>query len=242
MKAKSEEAETSVLVRILSAVFYAVASIWIMFVNKIVLTNYQFPSYLAVGIGQMLATIVVLDILRLFRVITFAEFSWSIPKKIFPLPALYVLNLMTGLGGTQKLNLPMFTVMRRFSILMTLIGEYFVLGIVAKRSVKFSVFLMILGAIIAAVNDLTFDTFGYSLVLMNDFCTAANGVYMKQKLNAKDLGEYGLLYYNALFMLPFAVSFAIYTGDIEKAISYSNWSDFLFVVLFAFSCVCGFVM
>jgi len=39
---------------------------------------------------------------------------------------------------------------------------------------------------------------------------------MKKKLNSKELGKYGLLFYNSLFMLPFAFLMATYTGDIAK--------------------------
>lgn len=43
-------------------------------------------------------------------------------------------------------------------------------------------------------------------------------------------------------MLPFAFALACYTGDFEQAIQYSEWSDWIFVTLFAFSCVCGFIL
>jgi solute carrier family 35 protein len=45
-----------------------------------------------------------------------------------------------------------------------------------------SVYLMLVGAMIAASDDLTFNWFGYVFLLMNNFCTAAQGVVIKQKL------------------------------------------------------------
>jgi len=136
----------------------------------------------------------------------------------------------------------MFTVLRRFSILMTMILEYFILGVHATFGVQFSVGLMIFGAMIAAMNDLSFDANGYLLILINDVCTAANGVYMKQKLDAKELGHYGLLFYNAAFMLPPALLVAHYTGDLEKALAFEDWWNPWFLSQFLLSCVCGFIL
>lgn len=69
----------------------------------------------------------------------------------------------------------MFTMLRRFSILMTMVAEYWVLNVRQKLSVKISVGLMIFGAIIAALSDLGFNLHGYVFVLLSDFLTAANG-------------------------------------------------------------------
>lgn len=41
---------------------------------------------------------------------------------------------------------------------------------------------MLVGAMIAASDDLTFNWFGYVFLLMNNICTAAQGVVIKQKL------------------------------------------------------------
>ena len=45
-----------------------------------------------------------------------------------------------------------------------------------------SVYLMLIGAMKAASDDLTFNWFGYVFLLMNNFSTAAQGVVIKQKL------------------------------------------------------------
>ena len=76
----------------------------------------------------------------------------------------------------------MFTVLRRFSIWMTMIAEQIFLSIKQPFISQASVYLMVLGAIIAASDDLTFNFFGYAFLTWNNIFTAAQGVVMKQKL------------------------------------------------------------
>ena len=109
--------------RILTALFYGASSFMIMVVNKRVLTNYHFPSFQVLGLGQMVATVLILNIGKMLNIITYPELSTDTFRKIWPLPLMYLGNMVFGLGGTQNLSLPMMTVLRRFSILMTMIGK-----------------------------------------------------------------------------------------------------------------------
>jgi solute carrier family 35 protein len=84
-----------------SALFYAISSIVIVFVNKSVLTVYEFPSAQMLGVGQMCAAISVLGFLKLIGKIEFPDFSMDVPRKIFPLPILYLCNMIFGLKSTQ---------------------------------------------------------------------------------------------------------------------------------------------
>ncbi|KAM5136199.1 nucleotide sugar transporter SLC35D2 isoform 4-T4 [Callospermophilus lateralis] len=228
--------------RVLSALFYGACSFLLVLVNKALLTAYGFPSPIVLGIGQMAATIMILYVSKLNKIIHFPDFDKKIPVKLFPLPLLYVGNHLSGLSGTSKLSLPMFTVLRKFTIPLTLLLETIVLGKQYSLGIVASVFAIILGAFIAAGSDLAFNLEGYVIVFLNDIFTAANGVYTKQKMDPKELGKYGVLFYNACFMIIPTLIISVSTGDLQQATEFNQWKNVLFVTQFLLSCFLGFLL
>ncbi|KFU89930.1 UDP-N-acetylglucosamine/UDP-glucose/GDP-mannose transporter, partial [Chaetura pelagica] len=202
----------------------------------------SFPSPMFLGIGQMAATILILYVSKLNKFVHFPDFDKSIPVKLFPLPLIYVGNHISGLSSTSKLSLPMFTVLRKFTIPLTLLLEIIILGKRYSLSIIISVFAIILGAFIAAGSDLSFNLEGYMFVMLNDIFTAANGVYTKQKIDPKELGKYGVLFYNACFMVVPTVIISFSTGDFQQAAHFQHWTNFLFVFQFLLSCFLGFLL
>ncbi|KAF1523420.1 UNVERIFIED_CONTAM: UDP-N-acetylglucosamine/UDP-glucose/GDP-mannose transporter, partial [Eudyptes pachyrhynchus] len=232
----------SALPRVLSALFYGTCSFLIVLVNKALLSAYSFPSPMFLGIGQMAATILILYVSKLNKIVHFPDFDKSIPVKLFPLPLIYVGNHISGLSSTSKLSLPMFTVLRKFTIPLTLLLEIIILGKRYPLSIIVSVFAILLGAFIAAGSDLSFNLEGYTFVLLNDLFTAANGVYTKQKIDPKELGKYGVLFYNACFMVVPTVIISFSTGDFHQATHFQHWTNVLFVFQFLLSCLLGFLL
>ncbi|KAM4639667.1 nucleotide sugar transporter SLC35D2 isoform 2-T3 [Amazona ochrocephala] len=211
-------AAPSALPRVLSALFYGTCSFFIVLVNKALLSAYSFPSPVFLGIGQMAATILILYVSKINKVVHFPDFDKSIPLKLFPLPLIYVGNHISGLSSTSKLR-------KRYPL-----------------SIVVSVFAIIVGAFIAAGSDLSFNLEGYTFVLLNDIFTAANGVYTKQKIDPKELGKYGVLFYNACFMVIPTVIISFSTGDFQQATHFQHWTNFLFVFQFILSCFLGFLL
>lgn len=228
--------------KISSAAFYGLASFMITVVNKTVLTYYHFPSFLVLSVGQMLAGIVVLYVGRELRLVSFPKMGKDTARKIFPLPLIYLGNMMFGLGGTQALSLPMFAALRRFSILMTMLLELKMLGVRPSIPVQISVYSMIGGALVAASDDLSFTVEGYSYVMITNTLTALNGVMVKKKLESVDIGKFGLMYYNSLFMIGPALVATWILGDLDRALDFPMWANPWFLAQFLLSCVMGFVL
>lgn len=117
------------VMKIGTALFYAIASFFITVVNKSVLTSYKFPSFQFLALSQMITTVVVLFAAKKLGYIKFPNFHFRIFYQIFPLQFIYIGNTVFGLGSTKELSLPMFTMLRRLSIFMTMVGEYVILKV-----------------------------------------------------------------------------------------------------------------
>lgn len=136
----------------------------------------------------------------------------------------------------------MFAALRRFTILMVMLLEIYVLNIRPSNAVKFCVFGMVFGALIAAFDDLAFNLEGYLMVTISNVFSGLNGIYVKKTLTESDLSTYGLMFYSSMLMLVPAVCVTYFVGDFEPVFNFGQWANPLFVIQFILSSVMGFVL
>lgn len=123
-----------------------------------------------------------------------------------------------------------------------MVGEGFLLKRYASFEIKCCVGAMIFGAIVAASDDLAFDLYGYTIILLNDLFTAANGIYVKKKLDSKELGTFGLMFYNCLYCLPVALFMVYQEGKYDEVAEFAGWESMTFCGLYFTSSLLGFVL
>lgn len=102
-----------------------------------------------------------------------------------------------------------------------------------NKGVKAAIGLIVLGSFLAAIEDLSFDLYGYILILSYDFIGALEVVYIKKKLdNLNSLGQVGILYYSVIFnVIPLCILVWI-TGDFAIATKFEGWYDKTFIFWF----------
>lgn len=201
---------------------YAVCSIAIIFVNKLVLTVWKYPYPHVLAFSQFCCTAFILGGLRFLKLVQFdTDF-----KKIWPLSLLYLGNVLFGLSGTHALSIPMFTVFRRTNLLMTIALEWYVLGIVHSRKVWISVALMIVGAIVSADGEIH----GFWLILINNAFTSLLNVLSKKH------DVMGFVFTNSILCAALMVV-AMY--PYANYPSYEHWHEPEFVFVFALSSIMG---
>ena len=155
-----------------SIVLYMTSSFLIIVFNKQILTTYQFPSVAPIMFLQSLLSSIV--------------FATQNPQKpsfdIVPVCIINVANVFFGLNAAGTLNVAMFSALRRISVFMTMLAQWLVFSQTPSKKTAFSIVMMVLGAFIAAADDLTFDFGGYTYVTLNNILTVSSQIATKNTL------------------------------------------------------------
>lgn len=198
------------LQKVAAATFYGISSILVIFTNKAVMTNYKFKYFDVLATVQFLVTSSILLVLVLFKKVEIPMLTFPIFREIMPVTIMFLGNVLCGLGSTKSLSIPMFTALRRFSILLTMVGEWILLKNRPSNDIVISVGLMVGGTLIASLYDLSFDMEGYILVFFNNIFTALNGVYMKKAAVSGKCSKMAVLFYNSLFSAIIMVCYFLF--------------------------------
>jgi hypothetical protein len=96
--------------KLFSIIFYAISSLAVIFINKYILSVYDFPYFNFVAFLQFVSTSFIIGYLVLINRLDVPKISWSIFREVFPISLLFLGNVVCGLGSTRSLSLPMLTV------------------------------------------------------------------------------------------------------------------------------------
>lgn len=218
--------EYSVAFSVFACLFYMITSVSITFVNKAVLSLWNFPHPPTMLLVQLTSIVVILSIARSLGYLQFehwSEFAGETQRKLFVISILYCVNTYIALSALYWMNIPMYTCIKRFTIVLCLIGERLFLGVNFSKEIAGSVLLLTLGTILAGTNDFDFNPFGYFMAGLSCVVQAAWLVIMK-KISlgngaGKTISSTGILFYNSLLSIPFLFCFAAASGDIQQALN-----------------------
>lgn len=105
---------------------YAAVSVAITFVNKIVLSVYQFQFEQTLILAQLLVGSLAIYFLSLLGICRIPTFDYQIAFKALPLSIWFFLYVVTGLGSLRSLTVPTWSALRRLTALCILFLDAFV--------------------------------------------------------------------------------------------------------------------
>lgn len=156
-----------------SIALYMSSSFLIVIFNKMILTHFQFPSVPFLMFWQSFIS----------SIFFYYKLEQRPNRKLVLVCLLNVANIFFGLNAASSLNIAMFTALRRISIMMTLVAQWWFLNRQSTKPIITTVVVMILGSFIAAAADLSFDARGYAFVMTNNLLTAGSQIASKYALD-----------------------------------------------------------
>lgn len=217
----------------------------IIIANKYVLSVYNFNYPGLLTLAHMISSVFFLDLMKSKKLVSYPDFKWDVAYKVLPITVCFLLNIVISAMALRLVNVPMFTTLRRLTLVFVMVTQRFLNKTVPSQGSVISVFVMMLGALIAGWGDLAFDLLGYLLVLINNIATALNLSLMKKiassALGSADESNFGVVYYNSLLSIPMLLVFCLFNdNEFARARSFEFYSDPGFLLAFFSSALMAF--
>ncbi|CAL5205004.1 unnamed protein product [Lathyrus oleraceus] len=240
---------------IFAAISYMSCAVLLVMFNKAALSSYNFPSANFIALLQMVCSCCFLYFLRSRRIISFTAGEAEVisenskifvPLKTlrhtFPIAGSYLLYMLVTMESVRGVTVPMYTTLRRTTVVFTMLVEYMLVGQKYTRSIIFSVGLIVFGAFIAGARDLSFDAYGYAIVFLSNITTAIYLATIARVGKTSGLNSFGLMWCNGIISGPLLFIWTLVQGDLTMTINFPHLLSPGFIVVLLLSCILAFFL
>ncbi|WCJ30307.1 UDP-N-acetylglucosamine transporter UGNT1 [Euphorbia peplus] len=238
-----------------AALSYMSCAVLLVMFNKAALSSFNFPSANVITLFQMISSVSFLYALRRLKLVSFTA-GESLPssdgnttfvslqtlKHTLPLSAAYLLYMLVTMESIRGVNVPMYTTLRRTTVIFTMIMEYFLVRQRYSRQVLGSVGVIIFGVLIAGVRDLSYDFYGYAVVFLANFTTAIYLATISRIGKSSGLNSFGLMWCNGVVCGPVLLFWTFIRGELGMTLNFPHLSSPGFLVVLFFSCSLAFLL
>ncbi|KAI5403744.1 UDP-N-acetylglucosamine transporter ugnt1, variant 3 [Lathyrus oleraceus] len=144
--------------------------------------------------------------------------------------------------SVRGVTVPMYTTLRRTTVVFTMLVEYMLVGQKYTRSIIFSVGLIVFGAFIAGARDLSFDAYGYAIVFLSNITTAIYLATIARVGKTSGLNSFGLMWCNGIISGPLLFIWTLVQGDLTMTINFPHLLSPGFIVVLLLSCILAFFL
>lgn len=235
------------------ALSYMACAVLLVMFNKAALSSYKFPSANVITVLQMIVSTALLYVLRKLGIIRFtddgpdkAKFKRFVPFRILretsPLSIAYLFYMVVGMASIRGVSVPMYTTLRRTTVLFTMVMEFFLLGQRHTTPIITSVAIIVFGVFIAAARDFSFELGAYSLVFLSNLTTAIYLATIARLGKTTGLNSFGLMWCNGIICGPLLFAWIVLSGELNTALHFESLHVLGFQICVVLSCMMAFCL
>jgi len=225
------------------ALFYFFCSISMNFLNKAVVSSYNFNYPFTIMACQMIVTIIFLDTLRHFGKLKLPGYNYREGIEFLSASVCFALHSTLSLSALHGMNLPMYGAIKRCTPLVSLLLSIVVL----KRSLpspllSLSIVIITIGVFVASLGDLEFDANAYFMGSCSVFAQAGYLTFVQRSSELRHKSSVEMIHINAYNTLPVFLTIAILIGEPDKVANSLQMEDKSFYLIFILLIVSGIVL
>jgi GDP-mannose transporter len=167
---------------------------------------------------QAIVAVVCVEFCKHMGWVEYPSFSLDTAKQWAPVNLFFCAMLFTGMASLMTNSVPMVTVFKNISNIMTTTGDYLWFGNAPEPLVIAAFGVMLTGALAAAWKDVSLTPIGLFWMLANCASTAGYVLYMKYATQHVQLSKFGMVFYNNILCTVFLLPVAFWLGQVKRLV------------------------
>jgi len=205
------------------AMFYFTCSISMNFLNKAVVSSYNFNYPFFIMACQMVVTVIFLDLFRVLKIIKLPAYSLKEGVEFLPCSLSFALHSTLSLIALHGMNIPMYGAIKRCTPLVNLVLSVIVLKKPHPSALlTSSVGLITIGVFVASLGDLQFEAHAYTMGSLSVFAQAGYLTLVQKSSEVNHRSTVEMLHVNSFNTLPIFLTMSMVLGepaDIGQSVS-----------------------
>jgi GDP-mannose transporter len=191
---------------------------------------------------QAVVAVVCVEICRKLQWVHYPPLTLDIVRAWTPVNVFFCLMLFTGMAALETNSVPMVTVFKNVTNILTTAGDCVFFGNKPEGLVIAAFGVMLIGAVAAARNDISATPVGMFWMVANCVTTASYVLYMKFATKNIKLSTFGMVFVNNLLCIAFLLPVAYYMGQVKVYLETDAIHTYDYTAKNAFAGFVGFVL
>eukprot|EP00581_Thalassiosira_minuscula_P013595 CAMPEP_0183724600 /NCGR_PEP_ID=MMETSP0737-20130205/18031_1 /TAXON_ID=385413 /ORGANISM="Thalassiosira miniscula, Strain CCMP1093" /LENGTH=382 /DNA_ID=CAMNT_0025955225 /DNA_START=142 /DNA_END=1290 /DNA_ORIENTATION=+ len=209
--------QSSAMKSAIASTMYSGCSVGMVLVNKSLASSYNHlikgDLNILLVVFQAVAAVICVEFSKRAGWVDYPSFNIRTAQLWAPVNLLFCGMLFTGMASLEYNSVPMVTVFKNITNIMTTIGDCIIYGASVEFLVIAAFGIMLAGAVMAARNDTGVNQTGLFWMLANCLCTSGYVLYLKFATKTVKLSKFGMVFYNNVLCTFFLFPVSLMNGQ-----------------------------
>jgi len=237
---------SNIMKSVIASTMYSGCSVGMVLVNKSLASSYNHlingDLNILLVVFQAIAAVICVEFSKSMGWVDYPKFNFRTAQLWAPVNLLFCGMLFTGMASLEHNSVPMVTVFKNITNIMTTIGDCILYGASIEILVIAAFGIMLAGAVMAARNDADVTQTGLFWMLANCLCTSGYVLYLKYATKSVKLSKFGMVFYNNVLCSAFLFPVTVMNGEFSTFMNTKALHTVDYAVKNAFAGFVGFFL